>query len=64
MAAGSYRGEVAVWTRFNLQVKDIGGPFAVEDEENLSKETVALDGLQGHDHVDAGFEKSEIFSRH
>ena len=64
MAAGSYRDEVTVWTRLNLQVKDIRGLLAVEDEENLSGETLALDGLQGNDHVDAGFEKSEIFSGH
>jgi hypothetical protein len=30
----------------------------------LSKEPLALDGLQRNNEVDAGFEKSEIFSSH
>ena len=64
MAAASYRDKIAVGTRFDLQVKDVGGLFAVEDEENLSEETFPCDGLQGNNKVDAGFEKSKIFSRH
>jgi len=64
MAAASYRDEVAVRTRFDLQVEDIGGLFTVEDEEDLSEEPLALDGLQRNHEVDAGFEKSEIFTSH
>ena len=64
MTAGFYRDQVAVWTELNLQVKDVGSLFAVEDEENLSGKALALDGLQGYDEVDAGFEKSEIVSGH
>ena len=64
MAAASYRNKVAVGTWFDLEVKDVGSLFAVEDEENLSGKALALDGLQGYDDVDAGFEKSKIFSRH
>ena len=64
MAAASYRYKVAVGTRFDLQVEDVGGLFTVEDEEDLSEEPLALDGLQRNNEVDAGFEKSEIFTSH
>jgi len=64
MAAASYRYKVAVGTRFDLQVEDVGGLFTVEDEEDLSEEPLAFDGLQRNHEVDAGFEKSEIFTSH
>ena len=64
MAAASYRDKITIRTRLHLQEEDVGGLFAVEDEEDLGKEPIAFDGLQRHNEVDAGFEKSEIFSRH
>ncbi len=64
MAAASYRDKIAIRTRLHLQEEDVGGLFAVEDEEDLSEEPLALNSLQRNNEVDAGFEKSEIFSRH
>lgn len=64
MAAAPYRDKIAIRTRFDLQVEDVGGLFAVEDKENLSEKPFALNGLQRNNEVDAGFETSEIFSRH
>jgi hypothetical protein len=64
MAAASYRDKIAIGTRFDLQIEDVGSVLGIEDEEDLSEEPLALDGLQRNDEVDAGFEKSEIFTGH
>ena len=64
MAAASYRYKIAVGTRFNLQEEDVGSLLGIEDEEDLSEKPLALNGLQRNNEVDAGFEKSEIFSCH
>jgi hypothetical protein len=63
-AAASYRDKIAIGTRFDLQVEDVGSIPVIEDEEDLSEELLALDGLQRNHAVDAGFEKSEIFTSH
>jgi hypothetical protein len=64
IAGASFRDKVAVGARFDLQIEDVGSILGIEDEEDLSEDPLALDGLQRNHGVDAGFEKSEIFTSH